>query len=72
MARAKNGLLFLYSDKPERTEDHFELRGPNRNLRFMRIPNEFFHAITFENSPQQVELKPVEGNNLEFTDKEIE
>lgn len=53
IARDKDGILYLHYDKPERDDKegcfYCGIRCP--------LPSKFVPEITFENSPQQVELK---------------
>jgi hypothetical protein len=55
IARDYNNGLYLYFDKPKcADEDYFySLHGE------MLIPHQLFPEVTFENSPQQVEIKLV-------------
>ena len=53
-ARDKNGDLFLFRLEPTRDTDVF-MGGV-----FMEIENYLFPEVTWENSPQKVELKLVE------------
>lgn len=54
IARDKNGGLYLFLDKPKCNYDYFDsLNGE------MSIPRQLFPEVTFENSPQQVEIKLV-------------
>lgn len=56
IARDKDGELFLYiGEKPFMQEDSFYLN--NINDYYIPLNNELFPSVTFENSPQQVELK---------------
>lgn len=57
-ARDKNG-LFLYAKKPMVFEDSNEF-GCMIGEEFCELPSNWFPEITFENSPQEVELKLVE------------
>ena len=54
IARDKDGSLFLYSDEPYLNNDTFWVSGSNGTI---RLRNDSFPKITFENSPQEVELK---------------
>lgn len=57
IARDKNGTLFLYDeDVPQKTGEHFMQRG-FKNV--MILSNDLFPEVTFENSPQEAELKLV-------------
>ena len=56
IARDKDGSLFLYRYKPEKcNESFFDVK----NLRgYMdKLEDTLFPSVTFDNSPQQVELK---------------
>lgn len=63
IARQKWGGLFLFGVRPYKDEDENwgeeEWKSPISGLSF-RIDDEAFPEITFENSPQQVELKLAE------------
>ena len=56
IARNKRGFLFLYNDKPFEYEDGNWVTDGN----CYSIDDDLFPEITFENSPQEVELKLVE------------
>ena len=65
IARDKEGSLFLFNNEPQRIES--EYMGiwdrafnclPND---VMEIDDEWLPSVTWENSPQQVELKLIEG-----------
>lgn len=55
IARNKSGNLFMYSSRPEIVCDGFYF-GSDQSL----LDNNLFPEVTFENSPQEVELKLVE------------
>ena len=54
IARDKNNGLYLYLDKPTCDDDYFYSLHDE-----MLIPHQLFPEVTFENSPQQVEIKLV-------------
>ena len=59
IARDKNGSLWAYKRKPERTEKSFDIEyGVHER---MYLDSEDYPEVTWENSPQQVELKLKEG-----------
>lgn len=57
IARDTDGLLYLYDNMPEKHSEFFvSYNGYNE----IRLDNKMFPEVTFENSPQEVELKLVE------------
>jgi hypothetical protein len=56
IARDKDGGLFLYSKEPTLYGDYYD--SPIGTL-FGELDNYIFPEVTFENSPQEVELKLV-------------
>lgn len=56
IARDKDGSLFLYGAKPRLIDNAFWISGYNGT---MKLKKELFPEVTFENSPQEVELKLV-------------
>ena len=66
IARDENGWLFAYENKPFRKERDgiFEvshLEGEWNWAELDTLPfSEMFPSVTWENSPQEVELKPIE------------
>lgn len=67
IARDKDGNLFLFNNKPQRIEGEYMGiwdRGfnclPND---VMEIDDEWFPSVTWENSPQEVELKLINNGN---------
>lgn len=56
IARDKDGVCALYRNKPVKcaNNDHFWLRTCNE---FYDIDGDLFPSVTWENSPQEVELK---------------
>lgn len=63
IARDKAGFLWVYTNKPSK-EDAFFLAAEGDPLhKMMNIDETEFPEITFENSPQQVELKLIEEND---------
>lgn len=57
IARNKNKTIYVYDTIPIRNEDkeRFEARGKYA----IYFPDNFFKELTWENSPQEVELKLV-------------
>lgn len=56
IARDKDKSLFLYSNKPIINEDTFTVNWDEPNWWDAQLSNDMFLEITFENSPQQIEL----------------
>ena len=56
IARDKNGELCLYNIKPEKHEEYFVEPSGYRSF---SLDDDLFPEVTFENSPQEVELKLV-------------
>lgn len=58
IARDQNSDLFLYPIKPDRyvTEHYVFFNGDD----WWNIDSDLFSEVTFENSPQEVELKLIE------------
>jgi hypothetical protein len=52
IARDLNGGLFLFSEKPRLIRDHHYWCGNN----WYKINRNLFPEVTFENSPQEVEI----------------
>lgn len=52
IARDKSGLLYLHEEKPTLDEEYWLSNG---FCTFLDL--EYFPEVTFENSPQEVELK---------------
>lgn len=52
--------LWLYSGRPLRDGDIYKPNLDKENFRSVDLPYEWFPEVTFENSPQEVELKLVE------------
>lgn len=54
IARDKDGYLYLYDKKPIQDEDCFNsnINGKYNTL----LHSSYFPTVTFENSPQQVEI----------------
>lgn len=57
IARLSINLLYVYGEKPEKQTTKaghsvFTLKGA-----IFELPEEWFPEVTFENSPQQVEIK---------------
>lgn len=60
IARDKDGSLWSYDDEPVlRSENSFGVK-PNQNGKIKpakQLPDWYFPEVTFENSPQMVEVK---------------
>ena len=54
IARDKHGEIYLYSTKPKKYEHVFDADN------WWQIDQSLFPEVTFENSPQEVELKLIE------------
>lgn len=52
IARNKNRTIYAYDAIPIRNEERFEARGKYA----IYFPDNFFKELTWENSPQEVEL----------------
>lgn len=58
IARDENGCLYLYNNQPKLENSYF---FPQRGYDSFLLDSELFPDVTFENSPQKVELKLVNG-----------
>jgi hypothetical protein len=58
IARDKNGELYLYNTRPKKLSRFF---GYNSGYDSMLLDESLFPEVTFENSPQEVELKLVDN-----------
>lgn len=57
IARDRNGELYIFEDKPILVKDKYEVDWYASNKRwFELLPNYIMPEVTFDNSPQQVEL----------------
>ena len=54
IARDEYGNLYLYDNVPVKRETYFQ---PQRGYDMMKLDDRLFPEITFNNSPQEVELK---------------
>ena len=61
IARDEEGTLVLYTEKPEKIDDIFI--APTEDTSFIFLKKDRYPEVTFENSPQQVELKLIEDEN---------
>lgn len=59
IARDKDGSLILYDNTPEKRSEYFL---PYAGYDDMPLDDRLFPEVTFENSPQEVELKLI--NNV--------
>lgn len=57
IARDEDGDLYLYLNKPIKRNRHFTCGFIRNN--YMELNSDEFPEVTFENSPQEVELKLV-------------
>ena len=61
IARDKNGRLDLFPSEPYLVEsERHGLIWENDYADYMRLPDEAYPEVTFENSPMEVELKLIE------------
>lgn len=58
IARDKDGSLFIYGAEPLIHCNSFFITGRNGAI---RLKKELFPEVTFENSPQEVEIKLVDN-----------
>lgn len=58
VARDMDGQLWLYGDKPNCRGTYYELQYDALNI-CNKLDDELFPEVTFENSPQMVEIKLV-------------
>ena len=54
IARDEEGSLYLYDNLPEKRNGYFM---PDRGYNSIVLDDELFPEVTFENSPQEVEIK---------------
>ena len=54
LARDLNGILCLYENKPVKRNTYFT--DVNSSIGYIYLPPEWFPEITWENSPQKVEI----------------
>lgn len=59
IARDRNGELWIYDHKPIKKDEIFQSNFELEECRAAEIPEWILPEVTFENSPQQVELKLV-------------
>ena len=57
IARDSNGELWIYDHKPIKFKNKFHTDARSKESNAYELPKWLFNEITFENSPQQVELK---------------
>lgn len=57
IARDKDNSLFLYLNKPLINDDTFTVNWDEPYWWDAQLTNDMFPEVTFENSPQQVEIK---------------
>ena len=70
IARSKSGLIAIYKRKPHKRYDCFtknwDWRIDNSTGDYMCLSDYSFPEVTFENSPQEVELKLVEEYGISY------
>ena len=54
IARDKDGTLYVSEEKPQLYVDYFDTE---LGTFYSEIPSNLFPEVTFENSPQEIELK---------------
>lgn len=57
IARDKDKSLFLYLNKPILNNDTFTVNWDEPHWWDAQLTNDMFSEVTFENSPQEVEIK---------------
>lgn len=62
IARDRYGGLYLYNDEPIK-DDNFGVFQANSNYDEIEINPELHPEVTWENSPQQVELKLIKNDS---------
>lgn len=66
IARDKSGNIALYKRKPHMRYDFFRRSClwyyDNSNGDYISLPDSYLPEVTFENSPQEVEIKLVKGD----------
>ena len=62
VARDENGELCLFDDKPTMSVSKTRWLSP-ANVEFMLLDSALLPELTFDNSPQEVELKMVDNEN---------
>ena len=63
IARDEDGDLYLYEREPNREFDYFY-----SSYVYIRIDENLFPEVTFENSPKQVELKLIDNDSKKKMD----
>lgn len=59
VARDANGELWIYDHKPIKIKSAFHTDINSEDCSAFQLPDWFLPEVTFENSPQEVELKLV-------------
>ena len=60
IARDEDGRLFLFNAQPYRVDWKYPCKVWESEEDYMRIKDELYPEVTFENSPMEVELKLIE------------
>lgn len=64
IARDGDGSLYLFDDEPvlrgNDNTDYLYFESKDLMKVFIKLPRDYFPEVTFENSPQQVEIKLIE------------
>lgn len=74
IARDKDGNLFLYGAEPivnKYFKDRFEIYGSVGNGAIRYLGKMLFPSITWENSPQEVEIKLCNDNTLDILKEKL-
>lgn len=64
IARDKDKSLFLYLNKPIINDDTFTVNWDEPHWWDAQLTNDMFSEVTFENSPQQVEIKLIKEDKI--------
>lgn len=66
IARDRDGSLYIYSKKPKKIkiEGIFILDQNSYYFDYFKINNNKFREVTFENSPQQVEINLIKNEKV--------
>ena len=65
IARDKDNDLYLYDDVPQKCKTHF-IQQDYKSV--MELSDKLFPEVTFENSPQEVEIKLVNNTANDFAE----
>lgn len=61
IARDLDGELYLYLSEPKKGDYRFTCRYIHEDYILLNSEEDWFPEVTFENSPQQVEIKLIEN-----------